>query len=1022
MSLPFLRDAYPLTDAQKAALQHDKPVFVEACAGSGKTTTLVQRYLHLLWEMPELSPEHILAITYTKKAAAEMKNRLQVLCTAHPEDGQAVLAFKHRVESQLHLAQITTIHGFCKHLCTEFPFESGLLPNIELLGNDEQEHLFLKSIDSTFSGLKDRLDPELIRLVSHFNEVPLRRLVLQGLHQYPNIELMQQNQDIQSMFERIISSVDSSLRELCHETHNLEKQVIQLISQCWHQYQSIKEEASVCDFHDLIVAAKRLLENDLIRHQLQEHYRFVFVDESQDTNQMQWDLIDQLLDDEAPRRSAKLFVVGDRFQSIYSFQGSEPELFQSFIQSGNAAERHLVSAHDNFRSHPSIIHFVNALFKRLFDKEEQLQFPAIQAFKSSEASPAIELALSREQPDYDVHFIASWIQDYVQSGRGTYDDICILSRTKFKLQQLFDRFSELGIPCRQHSGTGLYESQEIIDLVNLISALYHPDSNTYWAAVLQSPLFGVSDDGLFWLRQLYPTLTLVESLTDPDGLLVDHQPNFNALDWQLLEEAKRLVPEWIQRLDWEAPDQLCREIYNLRQAWALYTESDDQAIAKLEKCLAQIHRWHQTRHTHGQSIPSLMHHHFKNRKLLGPPSPPAHNAVQLMTIHHSKGLEFPVVFLPFLDKGFNYNLTDTMLISAKYGAALSSKQGEEQNPWRTHLAEKLSRDGYLEETRLFYVACTRAKERLILLGHAKPRLRDSFLKQLLSDCACLFSENKAIFFQGSTDQIEMPLHDIDLASTPSKIMSKTTNIHHLPTRKENITWPKQSARTLSIADIPMILDCPKRYRLQELIPPSYYEEDRDGFAATIGTLVHDLLAFAAEHRYISADERSDLPLDDCPEEAKTTVLEHYSSVFNMPFWQAKHHADQVYTEYPFTLHDPRFSISGRIDLMFIKDDTITIIDYKTLSKPDEMSFAHQSQLALYTMAAQRQYPNHRIRCAIVYTGSGDYVELETPETISDRVLARLEQRLFTDAPGPSHPTLCDNCPISTIFKDCAMHP
>ena len=118
MSAPLF-SKHPLTPSQEAALDTSKAVLVEACAGSGKTSTLVQRYLHILWNEPDLNPEHILAITYTNKAAAEMRHRVNALCQSTPNDSQAILNFKHRVLSQLYKAQITTIHGFCKQLCSE---------------------------------------------------------------------------------------------------------------------------------------------------------------------------------------------------------------------------------------------------------------------------------------------------------------------------------------------------------------------------------------------------------------------------------------------------------------------------------------------------------------------------------------------------------------------------------------------------------------------------------------------------------------------------------------------------------------------------------------------------------------------------------------------------------------------------------------------------------------------------------------------------------------------------------------
>ena len=181
----------------------------------------------------------------------------------------------------------------------------------------------------------------------------------------------------------------------------------------------------------------------------------------------------------------------------------------------------------------------------------------------------------------------------------------------------------------------------------------------------------------------------------------------NDIDSHLLQEANSHIPTWVDAIQYDAPDKVCRNIYDMRFAWGLYSLTHDQAIQNIEKCLDQISNWHQSQAITLSSVPEQLAHHFHNRSLVGPSSPDTSDTVQLMTIHHSKGLEFPVVFLPNLDKAFNFNASDTLLNSRQFGAALSFKYDEATSPWRQELAEKIKAQSLWEELRPFYVACTR---------------------------------------------------------------------------------------------------------------------------------------------------------------------------------------------------------------------------------------------------------------------------------------------------------------------------
>ena len=333
-----------LTETQQQALQLDQNIFVEAGAGSGKTTILVHRYLALLAENPQCGSANIVVITFTRKAAEDLKIRIE-----------------KQTSISLQQAPITTIHGFCVMILKEFPFECDLFPHFGIW--EPADQLFWKQ-----------------KIEEEFLQNPpdtLQSLIDQALTEMSLLEFK---------------------KNIWKASHPVSHYLIK-------QYQEKKQENGVLDYDDLIEKAIVLLsEHPSILRLLQKRYAFIMVDEFQDTDEKQWQLIQLLCDEYDYLRAKKLFLVGDVKQSIYGFRGVNSEQFLRVMSEFEShAFSKVIRLGDNFRSQSVLIDWINQQFKPLFENGNPvIQYTALQSHrKESDGS----ILVKEESVDYLINFI-----------------------------------------------------------------------------------------------------------------------------------------------------------------------------------------------------------------------------------------------------------------------------------------------------------------------------------------------------------------------------------------------------------------------------------------------------------------------------------------------------------------------------------------------------------------------------------------------------------------------------------------
>jgi len=551
-----------LTPAQRLAVKGTgKNILVSAGAGTGKTRVLVERFLHLVTSGEALVTE-ILALTFTDKAANEMKSRIQQRLKAMGME---------RARRDLESAYISTFHAFASRLLKQHPVEAGVDPDFSVMAGEEAEMLKEKSLDTALE-ICCREERKIFELLVTYGEKTVRGGVLKmfqaardegktlleffGSQPGPLAEtegpldpgrltrLFEEagERDLVREWERFSSRPDwdwtmasdfrawsrnfgrrggKSRKEIWKEISDLTKRYggfrldalarplrphLEKIAVCFEaQYEAAKKEAACLDFDDLQARLLWFLRKpDAPCRKLRERYRQIFkhimVDEFQDTNRLQLEIV------ELCSGGANLFLVGDFKQSIYGFRNAEPGLFWEKARLyRDGKEGVLIPLTRNFRTQGKVLDFINAFFEKLWE-EDGLPFEALEADIPGNEAPEAELMVtSLEDEESMAHArmreakrIAERIESLHDEGVA-YGEIAVLLQAMTSSGIYEQALKQAGIPYFVVSGRGFYHQPEIRDMMSLLACLENPLADIPLAAVLRSPFFQISDDSLFWL-------------------------------------------------------------------------------------------------------------------------------------------------------------------------------------------------------------------------------------------------------------------------------------------------------------------------------------------------------------------------------------------------------------------------------------------------------------------------------------------------------------------------------------------
>ena len=715
-----------LTEEQEQAVaRREGSLLLAAGAGSGKTSVLVERFVRAVRE-DGVAPGRILAITFTERAAGELRERVRARLLELGERDRA---------REAEAANVCTFHGFCARLLRGHPLQAGVEPGFEILDEDFSERLRVLAFADALAQFLDGERADAVDLVAAYDADPLRAMVLAA-----HAQLRSQGQSNPRL--PVVAGEEEAARE------EVATRACALIGELLERFDAAyalrKHARGALDFDDLELDARDLLQRRAdVRQAWAERFELLMVDEFQDSNPRQLEVLAALDRD-------NLFTVGDQLQSIYSFRHADVSLFRE--RHARLSERGATLALTrNFRSRPSIL----AAVERIFAPRMGERFaPLSPARSEGEEEPVVELLLTDKRgwecalaagsarAGYDAleglpeatpwrqaeaRLLAARLAELVADEQARAGEIVVLLRSLSDLPVYESALRARGLPTLAGVG-GFWGHQQVGDLLSWLRALANPLDELALYSTLASPLAGVSSDGL----------ALIASTARERRVGV----------WQAMsDDAANTLRDVLPEADRERVGAFCELLVAERRAMTLHPIAEllRRAIAATgyeahvlsldwgERRLANVHKlvglaW-RFEAREGRELRGFLDHvaHAElGREANAPVGDGEFDAVRLMSIHAAKGLEFPVVCVADLGREPNVRAPDLLVDGAPRGTGSAGRVGLRLralgNPEAVpalhyeELREARALAQEEEEDRVLYVACTRAENRLLLSG------------------------------------------------------------------------------------------------------------------------------------------------------------------------------------------------------------------------------------------------------------------------------------------------------------------
>lgn len=672
-------------------------VFVEASAGSGKTTILVERFRRGLEKIAkerslpiERAAERFLLISFTEKSRLDIEERLL-----------SSLVSDYGIEKTERITKsVSTIHGFCSRVISRFGAKIGISPLARQLDEIAAQRLRRSVFFDLFGQSPNPIRESLDFLSDHFSRADLQKIVTE-LEQ----QRIQFNQEIAPLLESQTAS-----RTLPFFPEQQRLQVAQNLLAVWREFQRLyalqKQSKQVLDFQDLEEHTLTLLREPEVAAFYQQQFDQILVDEFQDTNRIQCEIVEKI----SQNNFSNCFVVGDAKQSIYRFRKADVTVFEG-IRALAANQGIICELSQNYRSGTKIVEFANRLSRNIFPTERIAERPfesvATEAHPARQVSGKVELlaytpdeTLARFNADTIAErrlFEAELIADYIitERARGRrFGEIALLLRRLTAVDTLLKSLSGRGIPFVLGGRGQFYSQPEILDGLIFLRAVALAESEATALALLRSPWFAIEASELANMRAAEGFRGYLHNAPEA-AWFRNFQDLLPAVGFT---EILRMAYELHPRRSKQSSRRQIRKFLEIVADMEIDLGPGLELIHELSRLVG----WNGTAQGIDEaSIPADMHS----------------DAIQILTIHGSKGLQFPCVILSDMEVSSN----DRSLVRFEPGlgfaiksGALADKEDEEAEEFAALKAAQKLRDE-AESKRLLYVAATRAKDVLLFV-------------------------------------------------------------------------------------------------------------------------------------------------------------------------------------------------------------------------------------------------------------------------------------------------------------------
>lgn len=679
---------------QQAVFCTEGPLLILAGAGSGKTTVLVNRIAYIL-QSELCKPWQILAITFTNKAAGELKERI---CNAVPEGGSDIWA--------------ATFHSTCARILRRYGDRIGFTSHFTVYGTDDQKKL-VKDI------------------------------------------LKQLNYDEKMLpVKRVLNEISKAKDEMLTPQEMLKRagydNLKQSVAKVYEIYQSRLKTADAMDFDDMLCKTVELFQKcpDILEF-YQNQFKYIMVDEYQDTNKVQYKFVSMLAE-----KYGNICVVGDDDQSIYKFRGATIENILSFENTFKGAK--MIRLEQNYRSTQNILNAANGVISNNTMRKGKT------LWTENAVGDKIEVHTSDSERD-EAQFIAKTILDGVADGR-KFSDFAILYRMNAQSNSIEQALSRSGIPHRVIGGRRFYDREEIRDMVAYLQVINNPHDDVRLGRIINVPKRGIGATTLEKASEIAAGLgeSIYSVIKDADV-------------YPQLSRAATKLKSFVALIDGlieaeQSGDYSLAELYNLILEHTDYekylkTEKDnpDVRIENIEELSSNIIKFEED-YAEEASLSNFLEE-ISLQTDIDNYDAEADSSV-MMTLHSAKGLEFPVVFIAGLEEGVFPSIATMM------------------NP-----------DELNEERRLAYVGITRAKEKLyitkaksrMLMGHTSYNKVSRFVNEIPPELLNYTGEKKTF---ASTNGFSASSSHISIGAGSKFTPNKSFNTFTKPAVKSGTVYKK----------------------------------------------------------------------------------------------------------------------------------------------------------------------------------------------------------------------------------------
>ena len=955
-----------LNEAQRGAVLHgDGPLLIVAGAGTGKTTVLTRRIAHLI-TTKRARPEEILALTFTEKAAREMSERVdQLVPYGYTE------------------SFIATFHAFGDRMLREHCFAAGLKADFRVLSRAD-EIVFLRE-----------------RLFS----LPLLRfrpLGDPGRHLATLVEFASRAKDEDISAELILRFAQEQLRGASgargDEADACREQALDLIeaSEFFQAQQAALASAALVDFGDQIhLTLKLLRQRPDVAMGLRKRFRYILVDEFQDTNHAQLELIRLIAGEGHPN----ITVVGDDDQAIYRWRGAAPANLIHFLSLYQTATR--VVLRQNYRSTQEILDTAYRLIT--YNNPHRLEaMTGLDKRLIAERGTGKRVSHWRfPNASAEADAVAKGIEDFQREGGIALSDMAILVRNNADADPFLRALNLRGIPHRFSGGAGLFERPEVRSLIAFLRLVASPDDSVSAWALASSEIYSFDQVDLSRLsryasRKTRPLLEVLRELEGNQDLASIKGPSREAAK-KLVADLERGVKSMAHQRTGETLYEFLKASGYLARLAAVSSSKDEREVANVARFF-EIVRGFSVVAEH-DTIPAFVARFDLLRDAGEDPAAievQEGDAVNVLTVHKAKGLEFRTVFVAScVDQKFPLRRrSDPLPLPA-------SLLKSEISLGDAHL---------MEERRLFYVGMTRAKDHLILTS--------------AEDYGAGTTRKVSRFV---VEALDLPSPKIKVArSSPIETIAAMAPVSGEP---ESLSLALGPPLRLSFRQVDDYLTCPLKYRFvhRNRIPLLTHHRVVYGSAihqavqemfkarqAAIPFSVEDLLA-AFRRAWVAegflSREHEELRL----QEGERTLTRFFE-------WERKNPLQPTGVEEDFSFSVGRTRVIGRYDLVALTSEGVTILDFKTGDVGTLAKAQHRAeeslQLAIYALAYFRTTGALPARVELRFLESGlvggfspsEALALSTERTITD-VADRISRGLFDGT--PSH-AACRPCPFRDV--------